>query len=317
MPALAEVTEPFGKLLKGKAQWDWGQDQQQAFKKLKRILSSAQTMVVPQRGMPLQLYITSTKKSIGGLITQEVDGEEKPVYYISRIIRGPKTRYSQVERHCLALVFIAQKMRHYFLAHEVMIATKTDPIRYLLTRPALVGRPARWMMILSEYDIKCVTPKAIRCQALADLLAQFPNGEYEPPSEDLPGGEVESIDLMDEDPEWWSLAFDGSSAEGKGGAGVVLTTKEGNEISLSYKLDFPCTNNEAEYEAFILGLLAAQELGAKYLKVKGDSNLIVQQIRGQFGVKEPILAPYRTVAQKVMEAFKKVVIEYVPRGQNK
>lgn len=58
---------------------------------------------------------------------------------------------------------------------------------------------------------------------------------------------------------------------------MVLTTKEGKEVALSYILNFPCTNNEAYYEAFILGLLAARELGAKCLKVKGDSNLIVQQ----------------------------------------
>lgn len=72
-------------------------------------------------------------------------------------------RYSQLERHCLALVFVEQKMRHYFLAHEVKFAIRTDPIRYLLTKPVLVGRHARWMMILFEYDIKCVMPKANKC----------------------------------------------------------------------------------------------------------------------------------------------------------
>ena len=85
---------------------------------------------------------------------------------------------------------------------------------------------------------------------------------------------------------------------------MVLTTGKGKEVALSYKLNFPCTNNEAEYEAFILGLLVARELGANRLKIRGDSNLIVQQVRGQFAIKEPILAPYRTVAQKVMESFK-------------
>lgn len=83
--------------------------------------------------------------------------------------------------------------------HEVKLVTRTDPIRYLLTRLALVGRPARWMMIISKYDIKYITPKAIKCQALADLLAQFPNGEYEPPFKDLPGGEVETKHITEED----------------------------------------------------------------------------------------------------------------------
>lgn len=76
----------------------------------------------------------------------------------------------------------------------------------------------------------------------------------------------------------------------------MLKSSTGEEVTLFYKLNFPCSNNEAKYEAFILGMLAAQELGIQMLKVRGDSNLIVQQIRGQFAVKEPILAPYRTMA---------------------
>lgn len=69
------------------------------------------------------------------------------------MIHGSEIRYSTIERHCLALVFTAQKMRHYLLAREVKLMTKTDMIRYLLTRPTLVGRLAREMVLLSEYDI--------------------------------------------------------------------------------------------------------------------------------------------------------------------
>lgn len=79
------------------------------------------------------------------------------------MIHGPEARYSTIERHYLALVFVAQKMRHYFLAHEVKLMIKTGPISYLLTRPTLVGRPAKWIMLLSKYDIQCTTPKAIKC----------------------------------------------------------------------------------------------------------------------------------------------------------
>lgn len=98
---------------------------------------------------------------------------------------------------------------------------------------------------------------------MADFLAQFPNREYEPPSENLLGGEVETTNMVEEDSEWWNLAFDGSSVEGKGGGRLVLSTRKGKEVALFYKLDFPCTNNEEKYETFILGLLVAQELGAK------------------------------------------------------
>lgn len=88
-------------------------------------------------------------------------------------------------------------------------------------------------------------------------------------------------------------------------------------MTLSYKLDFLCLNNEARYEAFILGILSAQELDIQRLKVRGDSNLIVEQIKGHFTVKELIPAPYCTVAQKVMDGFKEITIEYVSQIKNR
>ncbi|GMP34881.1 hypothetical protein CsSME_00007569 [Camellia sinensis var. sinensis] len=70
--------------------------------------------------------------------------------------------------------------------------TRSDPIRFLLTRPTLSGRPARWLLSLAEYDITCKAPKAIKSQALADLLAHFPSEEHEPPSDELPGDEFQA-----------------------------------------------------------------------------------------------------------------------------
>ena len=102
------------------------------------------------------------------------------VYYFSQKIRGAEVRYTPVERHCLALLFTAQTLRHYFLAHQIQIVTKSAPIRYLLSTPALAGKVARWLLALGEFEITCVAPKAIKSQALADLLAQFLSGDYEP-----------------------------------------------------------------------------------------------------------------------------------------
>ena len=73
----------------------------------------------------------------------------------------------------------------------------------------------------------------------------------------------------------------------------MLTSPEGHEIPLAFKLDFPCTNNEAEYKALLLGLIFAQEVGARCLCIRGDSNFIIKQANGEYGLKEPALAPYR------------------------
>lgn len=53
----------------------------------------------------------------------------------------------------------------------------------------------------------------------------------------------------------WNLTFDGSSTHRRGVVGIVLSTPDGTSASLTYKLDFPYTNYEIEYEAFVVSLL--------------------------------------------------------------
>ena len=71
------------------------------------------------------------------------------------------------------------------------------------------------------------------------------------------------------------MYFDGSSTFQGGGIGVVLRSL-GKEHTFAYKLCFPCSNNEAEYEALLVGLKAARRLGIKRLKIFGDSELIIR-----------------------------------------
>ncbi|XP_028121464.1 uncharacterized protein LOC114318721 [Camellia sinensis] len=103
----------------------------------------------------------------------------------------------------------------------------------------------------------------------------------------------------------------------KCGAGITLTSHEGEKFHLSYNLDFKCSNNEAEYEALILGLIAAQKKGLRKLKIWGDSKLVVKQTMGDFALKEPLLAPYRIVVQRLLTQFDNVQIQHTPRTHNR
>ena len=70
----------------------------------------------------------------------------------------------------------------------------------------------------------------------------------------------------------------GSSTRKNGGAGVLLITLEGEELSSSLRLEFKTTNNEAEYEAVIAGLGMALELEAESMEIQSDSQVIVGHI---------------------------------------
>ena len=83
------------------------------------ILTDPHTVVAPALGKPLLLYIANTVQSLGALLAQEQEGVEKPVYYISWLMKGPKLSYSTAEKVCLFLAFVVMKYNHYFLGHRV------------------------------------------------------------------------------------------------------------------------------------------------------------------------------------------------------
>ena len=109
-------------------------------------------------------------------------------------------------------------------------------------------------------------------------------------------GEVVEVACLEENKFLWEMTFDGSSIFTDGGAGIVLANGENEALSMSFKLDFLCSNNAAKYEAYLTSLAIAREMGIKRLKVRGDSNLMVSQARGDFSLKEPSLALYQAMA---------------------
>jgi ribonuclease HI len=124
------------------------------------------------------------------------------------------------------------------------------------------------------------------------------------------------MDTVEETEGIWTLEFDGSHSSFGSGAGIVLTTPSGEVFYHSYRLEFCCTNNVAEYEVLILGLNLAIDKGVTILEVKGDSDLIVSQVLMRFATKNEKLKRYRDVAQALSKSFRKISIEAVPREEN-
>ena len=119
--------------------------------------------------------------------------------------------------------------------------------------------------------MKAGTPKAVKSLSIAELLTQF-SGEEEFPLDDEVPREVATAEVIEEQ---WVMKFDGSSMAHLGGAGIVLYHEGEEAVALLFKLEFPCLNNTAEYEAYLIGLATTLEMGVSHLKVIGDSNLVV------------------------------------------
>ena len=81
---------------------------------------------------------------------------------------------------------------------------------------------------------------------------------------------------------WWCMNFDGAASKKGAGAGISIRPPIDEPKFLSYKLDFKCTNNIAEYEALILGLRALKVLQAQRIYIQGDSELVIKQVQGSY-----------------------------------
>jgi ribonuclease HI len=81
-------------------------------------------------------------------------------------------------------------------------------------------------------------------------------------------------------------------------------------------LDFKATNNMAEYEALIFGLCTTLSLGVRQLLVKGDSQLIIKQVKGECSCNDPQLAIYLLHAQKLQKDFEVLDLQHIPRANN-
>ena len=104
---------------------------------------------------------------------------------------------------------------------------------------------------------------------------------------------------------------------GPAGIGAVVTRPDGTVLAEVAEGIGWATNNVAEYRAVIAGLERAKALGARRVRVRADSLLLVQQLRGVWKVKNAGLQPLRDEALRLVAGFDRVVFEHVPRGRNR
>ncbi|GFZ02402.1 hypothetical protein Acr_15g0010100 [Actinidia rufa] len=311
---LAGRCQPFSRLMKKGIPFEWDEACNNAFKSIKAYLMKPPVLIAPIPGRPLILYIAAQERSVGALLAQENDeGKENALYYLSRMMMHCELNYSPIEKMCLALVFTVQKLRHYFQAHTIHLISKANPVKYIMTKPVLSDRLARWSLLLQEFEIIYVPQKAIKGQALADFLADHPIPADWELSEELPDEDVLFIQVQLP----WKMYFDGASHREGAAAGVVFLTPEGDVLPYAFTLTQLCSNNEAEYQALILGLEMAVDMKQLRLEVYGDSKLIINQLLNIYEVRKPELVPYYNYATRMIGWLGGVTLEHVPRTKNR
>jgi len=114
--------------------------------------------------------LSADERAIGSALIQEFEGKEQVIYYVSRGLLDAEIRYSSTERLCLCLYFSCTKLRHYLLSAECIVVCKDDIVKYMLLLLILYGRIGKWILALSEYDLRFESAKAVKGQIMPILL---------------------------------------------------------------------------------------------------------------------------------------------------
>ncbi|XP_015077301.1 uncharacterized protein LOC107021202 [Solanum pennellii] len=190
---------------------------------------------------------------------------------------------------------------------------RANPIKFVMSKPVLSDRLARWYLQFQQFEIVYIPQKSVKGQALADFLADHPIPNDWELTDEFPDEDAMLIEVQPP----WKMYFDGVAHRGGAGAGVVFITSQEDILPFSFTLKQCCSNNVAEYQALILGLEMAVDMKQLHLQVFGDSQLVINQLLGSYEVKKPELRPYHDYAQKLIRWLGDVTLQHVRRTENK
>ena len=289
---------PFFKTLK--QAFVWTNECEAAFQELKRYLSHPPFLSLSTKGESLQLYLAMSATAVSVALIREEDKKQLLVYYVSQAFQGVEFGYLKIKKIAFALIMASCKLRQYFQASPILVMMD-QPIRKFMNKPEAAGRMVQWAIELSQFDIEYHPRTAVKAQALANFIVEFT-----------------LLDKEDSSPEAerWIIQTDGSSTQGRGEVGVVITVPTREELKYGVQLKFLATNNEAEYEGILTGLRLGRVLEIKHLLVQNDSKLVIGQMKGDYEAKEERMQKYLRLTKHLTQEFEKVEFEQVPRSQN-
>lgn len=107
----------------------------------------------------------------------------------------------------------------------------------------------------------------------------------------------------------WKLYFEGSCHTEGSGIGLMVVSLDSCPTKLLNKLTTKCSNNEAEYEATIAGLELLLEFNARKVLIRGDSLLVINQLKVEYKCDSQSLLKYFNLAKVLIKKFEEVVLD--------
>ncbi|WCJ39071.1 Transposon Tf2-6 polyprotein [Euphorbia peplus] len=166
------IAAPLTKLLKKNAKFEWNNECQESFEKLKACLTSAPVLTLPTSNCGYVVYSDASRKGLGCVLMQN----GKVVAYASRQLRPHEMNYPTHDLELAAVVFALKIWRHYLYGETCQIFTDHKSLKYLLSQKELNLRQRRWVELLKDYDLT-IEYHPGKANVVADALSRKSYGK--------------------------------------------------------------------------------------------------------------------------------------------
>lgn len=150
----------------------WTENCDRAFKDLKSAIESDSVLHSPDFTQSFTLQTDASGVGLGAVLLQEVDGGRRPVVFLSRKLRDRETRYSTVEKECLAVKWAVESLRYYLLDRHFILETDHRALQWLHQMKDSNMRITRWYISLQPYNFT-VQYRAGKSNVVADSLSRM------------------------------------------------------------------------------------------------------------------------------------------------
>ncbi|KAE9117305.1 hypothetical protein PF010_g4416 [Phytophthora fragariae] len=171
--AFGSIMAPVTRLLRKATDWEWTEEQEFAFERIKAILKSKPLLIYLDFERPFRLVTDASKVRLGACLMQDAGDGWRPIAYASKVNSSAEANYSITELECLAVVWSVKLFRPYLNGRVFNIVTDHSALRWLMTRPSPAGRLHRWSLTLQEYEFD-IAYRLGSTNVVADALPRAP-----------------------------------------------------------------------------------------------------------------------------------------------
>ncbi|KAK3737844.1 hypothetical protein QZH41_004781 [Actinostola sp. cb2023] len=131
LPKLSDVMLPIRELTRKDVEWQWSEKQEKAFAEVKRAVTEAPVLRYYDPKKDLEIQCDASQSGLGATLMQE----GKPIAYASRALSECETRYAQIEKEMLAIVYSLEKFHQYTFGRLVKVQSDHKPLEAILKKP--------------------------------------------------------------------------------------------------------------------------------------------------------------------------------------